>query len=261
VDFRILGPLEVIDDGRSLVLGGCRQRAVLAILLIHAGQVVSAESLIDQLWMETPPKSAVSTLRGYVSHLRRVLEPQREVGMPAQVLATAGPGYVVRIAADQLDATRFETLVAQARLAVDSGRLEEAIIGLNQALALWRGPALADFAFEAFAQAEIARLDELRLAALELRVDAALALGRHAEVVCDLEALVIAHPLRERLCGQLMVALYRSGRQVEALAAYQHTRRALDELGIEPSPALKRLEQTILCQPPELTWPPHDRCG
>jgi DNA-binding SARP family transcriptional activator len=230
MEFRILGPLEVLDGDRPVPLGGPRQRALLAILLTRANEVVSTERLIDELWGEQPPRAAANTVQYYVSQLRKTLGADRIVTRP--------PGYLIRIEPRELDLERFEQLVQQ-------GRPDD----LSEALGLWRGPALADLAYEAFAQAEIARLEEVRLAALEQRIDADLTLGRHAELVGELEALVAEHPLRERLRGQLMLALYRSGRQAEALELYQRTRKALvEDLGIEPSPALQELEKAILRQ-------------
>jgi DNA-binding SARP family transcriptional activator len=234
LEFRILGPVEVLADDRPIPLGGARQRALLAILLTRANEVVSTDRLIDELWGETPPRTALNTLQYYVSQLRKLLGADRIVTQP--------PGYIIRVGTDELDLARFERLL-------EEGGGEP----VREALALWRGPALADFAYEEFAQAEAARLDELRLAALERRIDADLALGRHAELVGELENLVAHHPLREKLRGELMLALYRSGRQAEALGAYQAMRRALvDELGIEPSPALQELERAMLRQDPAL---------
>ncbi len=245
MEFRILGPLEVRDGDREVPLGGPRQRAVLAILLTRAGEVVSQDRLIDELWGEEPPQTATNTLHGYLSHLREA------VGR--DVIESRAPGYVLRLEPGQLDLRRFERLAEQAARALGAGRAGEAAATLREALSLWRGPALADFAYEPFAQAEIARLEELRLGALERRLEADLALGRHGELVGELEALVAEHPLRERLRAQLMLALYRSGRQAEALAAYRDARQALvDELGIEPGPALQELERAILCQDPGL---------
>jgi DNA-binding SARP family transcriptional activator len=232
VEFRVLGPLEVVEDGRALALGGARQRALLAILLTRANEVVSTDRLIDDLWGDAPPKTAANTIQFYVSQLRKALGADR--------IATRAPGYAIRVEPGELDLERFERLA-------EAGELREA-------LALWRGAPLAEFAYEAFAQTEIGRLEELRLAVLEQRIDGDLAHGRHTEVVGELEQLVAEHPLRERLRGQLMLALYRAGRQAEALEAYQGTRRALvDELGIEPSPALQELEKSILRHDPALT--------
>ena len=230
MEFRILGPLEVIVGGQFLPLGGGRQRALLALLLTRPNQVVSTDRLVDQLWGAHPPKTALNTVQYYVSQLRKLLGAERIVTRP--------PGYMILVRPGELDLERFEALLAQD----DAGAVREA-------LALWRGPALADLAFEPFALAEAARLEELRLAALERRVELDLADGRGAELVGELEGLVAEHPLRERLRGQLMLALYRSGRQADALAAYQAARATLVEsLGLEPGPALQALERAILRQ-------------
>jgi DNA-binding SARP family transcriptional activator len=244
VYFRILGPLEVVEGERLLALGGPRQRALLAILLLRVNEVVSTDRLADQLWGETPPPSAAKAIQVYVSKLRKQLGENR--------LVTRAPGYVLLADSSELDLGRFEQLVSKAR----SAEPEEAAALLREALALWRGAPLADLEYEAFAQAEISRLDELRLAVLEERIDADLATGRNRETLGELESLVVAHPLRERLAGQLMLALYRSGRQAEALDAYQTARRTLvDEIGLEPTPALQRLERRILQQDPDLELP------
>ncbi len=235
MDFRVLGPLEVRDGERVVPLGGAKQRAVLAVLLTRKGEVVSRDRLIDELWAGRPPRSAVSILQTYVSRLRKALGPE--------VLTTRAVGYAVDLRGHELDLVRFEALLDEERAAppADAARL------LREALALWRGPALADFAYEPFAQAEIARLEELRLVALDRRITADLALDRQAEVIGELEGLVQRHPLRERLRALLMLALYRAGRQAEALSAYQDARRALvDELGIEPGSDLQELERAIL---------------
>jgi DNA-binding SARP family transcriptional activator len=243
--FRILGPLELKDDGGEVPLGGHRPRALLALLLLHPNEVVPADRLIDELWGELSRERGAGALRVNVARLRKAL--------PDGVLTTKSPGYVVRVAADELDLHRFERLVDEGRGLLARGLEADASQRLREALSLWRGPALADFAYESFAQPAIARLDEIRLTATELLIDADLALGRHDELVGELEALVAKHPLRERLRGSLMTALYRSGRQAEALDAYQNARRALvDELGIEPSPGLQELERAILRQDPAL---------
>ena len=248
MDFRILGPLEVVQDGRPLPLGAAKQRALLAILLLHANEAVSVDRLIDLLWAEEAPGTAPNTLQVYVSGLRKVLEPSRSRGAPGSLLVRRPPGYALQIDREHLDSLRFERLVDQAtRLPVEE--TEERAARLRAALALWRGPALADFRYEPFAQAEAGRLEELRMQALEARIEADLALGRHAALVGELEALTALDPLRERLRAHLMLALYRSGRQAEALAVYTETRRILDEeLGIDPSTSLQRLEQQILRQ-------------
>jgi DNA-binding SARP family transcriptional activator len=231
----------VTEHERSLELGGAKQRSLLAILLLHANQVVSTDRLIDELWGAEPPATAAKGIQVIVSKLRKKLGGGR--------LATQARGYVLRVDPTELDLARFERLVAEARGAAP----ENAARKLRQALALWRGPALADLAYEPFAQAEIARLEELRLAALDQRIDADLAVGRHAELVGELEALVGQHPLRERLRCQLMLALYRSARQAEALDAYRAAGRELsEELGLEPSEELKQLQNAILQQDPAL---------
>jgi DNA-binding SARP family transcriptional activator/ABC-type branched-subunit amino acid transport system substrate-binding protein len=249
MEFRLLGRLEVRDGPRELALGGGKQRALLAVLLVHAGEVVQTERLIDALWGEQPPASALNSVHVYVSQLRRELGNGR--------LATRGRGYALEVQPGELDREEFERLLAEGRAALRDGNQERAAATLRQALGLWRGPALADFAYESFAQNEIARLEELRLGALEERIEADLRLGRHAELVSELEALVRANPLRERLREHLMLALYRCGRQADALEAYQQARRTLsDELGIEPGPALRELERSILTQDPALQAPP-----
>jgi DNA-binding SARP family transcriptional activator len=237
----VLGPLEVLEDGSPLRLGGPRQRALLALLLLHANRVLSSDALLDGLWPEEPPLAGRAALRVRVSQLRKALG--------GELVVTRPPGYLLAVRPDQIDLHRFEVLVTEARAAPP----ERAAELLREALALWRGDALAELRYESFAQPEIGRLDELRLAALELRVEADLALGRHAELVPELEGAVATSPLRERLRGQLMLALYRSGRQADALAAYREARRALvDGLGIEPSRALQELEASILRQDPAL---------
>ena len=254
IQFCVLGPFEVLLDGKSVDLGPRKQRAVLAALTIEANRVVSLDRLIDELWGEEPPAQAIGTLQAYVSNLRRVLEPNRTPREPPKVLVTQSPGYVLRVPEGALDSTRFEALAAEGRglLAEDPSA---ARLLLDEALALWRGSALADFAFESFAQAEVARLDELRLVAQEDRFQADLDLGAHDAVVPQLEAAVSANPLRERLTGMLMLALYRAGRQADALGAYQTARNMLvEELGIDPGPSVRRLESDILAQAPSLDW-------
>ena len=245
IEFRVLGSLEVVDGDRLLALGSPQQRALLAVLLVHRGEPMSSDRLIDELWGERAPASAIKIVQGYVSNLRKMLGGGR--------LVTRGRGYLLRIEPSQLDLDRFESLVAEGRRALRNRDARTAVARLRGALELWRGRPLADFAYEPFAQAEIARLEELRLAAIEERIDAELALDDPAALVGELEALVREHPLRERVRGQLMLALYRSGRQVEALDGYQQAREQLaDELGLEPGPALKRLQMQILEQAPAL---------
>src|SRR5215208_6367735 len=237
MEFRILGPLEVWDGEGEVFLGGPKPRALLA----HPNEVVPADRLIDELWGEDSPEDAAAALRVNVSRLRKALAQD--------VLTTRSPGYVIRVEPDELDLHRFERLVDEGRDLLARVLAADASQRLRDALSLWRGQPLADFAYESFAQAAIARLEEIRLSAVELRIDADLVLGRHDELVGELEALIADHPLRERLRACLMTALYRSGRQAEALGAYQNARRALvDELGIEPSPALQELERAILRQ-------------
>jgi len=255
VEFRVLGPIEVIDDGRRLAVASGRQLAILAVLVMHANRAVSAERIIDEIWGEAPPESGAKTVAFHVSRLRDALEPGRPRGQPNGVLATEPAGYVLRVAPDQVDVVRFERLIAEgrSRLADDPGAAHDR---LADALALWRGDPYADLADESFVQPEIRRLGELRVRALEDRLEADLALGRHANVIEELVALVAEHPLRERLRGQLMVALYRAGRQAEALRAYGEGRQVLaDELGIDPGPELQQLEGWILRQDPRLDRP------
>ena len=248
VEFRILGPLEVRRGEESLRLGGTQQRALLAILLLHANTPVAVDRVIEELWPERPPPTAAHTVRVYVSNLRKLLGRER--------LVTSGPGYLVQVEPDELDLGRFERLAQEGREALGAGAPERAAARFSDALALWRGEALADFVYEPFAQGPIARLQELRLTTLEDRRDADLASGRHGELVGELQALVAEHPLRERPRAQLMLALYRSGRQAEALEVFQETRRLLvDELGIEPGPALQELERAILRQDSGLAGP------
>jgi DNA-binding SARP family transcriptional activator len=251
IDYRILGALEVTAARLPLELGSGRPRALLGLLLLHRNEVLSSERVVDELWGGRPaPASAAKIVHNGVSRLRRALVSG---GAPAGLLGTKGHGYVLHVAPGELDADRFELAVAEGRRALAAGAPERASVGLHDALALWRGPALAEFAFEPFAAADIARLEECRLTAVESRIEADLALGAESTLVGELELLVARHPLRERLRGQLMLALYRSGRQAEALAAFQDARRLLaSELGLEPHPTLRRLEHAILSQDPEL---------
>jgi YVTN family beta-propeller protein len=252
MEFRILGPIEASDAGRSVALGPAKQRALLAALLVHANEVVSTDRLIDELWGERPPAKAAKSIQVYVSQLRKAMGDGR--------LETSGHGYVLHVAPGALDSERFENLLAEGREALAAGEASRAAGTLRAALALWRGPALSDVAYEPFTHAELGRLEELRLAAHEERIDADLALGRAAELVPELEGLVRTEPLRERLRGQLMIALYRSGRQADALEAYQDARRVLvDELGLEPSRPLQELERAILTQDSVLDPPGHGR--
>jgi predicted ATPase/DNA-binding SARP family transcriptional activator len=241
MEIRVLGPLEIVDDGRVVALGSGRQTRLLHCLLLHRNEVVSRDRLIDALWGERPPASAPNALQVQVHALRKALGQDR--------IATEGAGYRLRADPDEVDVERFERLVARGRCQQADGESEKAAETLREALALWRGPALADVVYEPFAQSESARLEELRTVALEERIDADLALARHHDLVPELEALVPAHPARERLHAHLMLALYRSGRQAEALETFRRARRALrDELGLEPGPELQELQQAILRQ-------------
>jgi DNA-binding SARP family transcriptional activator len=241
VEFRILGPLEVWHEGRPIRIGGAKERALLACLLLSANEPVSTDRLVDELWGARPPTTARKSLQVRVAGLRRALGNET-------VLTQSG-GYLIRLDADQLDLHRFERLVTDAGQALAGGDPRVASALLREALSLWRGPALADFTYESFAQPAITRLEELRLGAVELRIDADLALGLHARLVAELHDLVAAHPLRERLHARLMLALYRAGRQADALDAYRSARELLvAELGIEPGPAVRELQLAILRQ-------------
>ena len=252
MDYRILGPLEVRRDDILLPLRGARQRELLAVLLLHPNEVVSTDRLIDELWEGDPPPTAAKIIQNGVSQLRKLLEPDRGAGSEP-ILVTRSPGYVLRVQPGELDAERFERLVGEARGQLAARAATDAVDHLREALTLWRGPALADLVDARFARAESARLEELRSAATEDRIEADLLAGHGAELVAELEALVAQHPLRERLRAQLMVSLYRSGRQADALRVYQQTREILvEELGLEPSPALQRLEKAVLVQDPAL---------
>jgi DNA-binding SARP family transcriptional activator len=254
LEFRILGPLDVVDERVGPVdLGGPRQRATLAILLLHANRVVSVDQIADDLYAGAAPVTALKQVQRQISELRKALGSE-------SVIETRSPGYVIRLAPEQLDLTVFERLVAEAAEAEAAGDVQRAAALLRQALDLWRGDALADLSYELFARAPIERLEEIRLAVLEQRIAADLALGRHAELIPELEQLVVEQPLRERLYGQLMLALYGSGRQAEALEAYRQARQALVEgCGIEPGPALRQLERQILAQDPSLEVQPGGR--
>ena len=249
MDFRILGPLEALDGGRTVNLGGGRQRALLALFLLHPNETLSTDRLIDALWADDPPAGAAKAVQVAVSRLRKALAG----GEGDNAVVTRGHGYALQLDPERLDAHRFELLVAQGRGELAAGHPERAAAALEEAMSLWRGPPLADLAYEPFAQREIARLGDLRVAALEHQIEAKLALGAHAELVGQLETLIGDHPYRERLRAQLMLALYRSDRQADALQAYQDTRRTLvDELGIEPGQHLRELERAILAQDPAL---------
>jgi DNA-binding SARP family transcriptional activator len=221
MDFNILGPIEAIEGDRPLALAGAKQRALLGMLLLHANEPVSSDRLIEALWGGDARDEAVKSLQMAVSRLRKALDAGGAAGAGGELIVTRSPGYELRVDPQQLDVARFEDLVSQGRRVLAAGDARAARQHFDRALGLWRGPPLADLAYEAFAQAEIARLEELRLNTIEYRVQAKLALGNHDEVVGELEGLVSDHPYRERLRGYLMLALYRSDRQADALQAYQ----------------------------------------
>jgi DNA-binding SARP family transcriptional activator len=247
VEFRILGPLEVWHEGKPLAVTGARQRELLVILLLHAGQVVSTDRLMDALWGDDQPAAGATALRVRVSQLRRTLGPGGDL------LVTRPRGYALLVPPGSLDLRLFERHLEDATRTLAAGAVAEALEHAHAALALWRGEPLADLAYATYTQPAIARLEEMRAAALELRIEAELALGRHRQVTGELHALVSEHPLRERLWAQLMLALYRDGRQADALAAYRTARaRLVEEIGIEPGPELKVLEARVLAQDPAL---------
>jgi DNA-binding SARP family transcriptional activator len=252
LDFRLLGPFEVFSDDGALRLGGPRQRAVLALLAIHAGDVVSTDRIADEIWSGNPPQSAVPTIHAYISRLRGVLQESCSSDI-AEIVKRQDPGYILRVPRDAIDANRFEEEVARASFHLNAGKPAEAAKGLRDALSIWRGTALADLDTEPFAALESQRLEERRLEAIELRIDADLALANHASVIAELQDLVDRYPTRERFWAQLITALYRSRRQAEALAAYQRVRALLvEELGLEPGAELRDLELQILEQSPAL---------
>jgi DNA-binding SARP family transcriptional activator/pimeloyl-ACP methyl ester carboxylesterase len=258
VEFGVLGPLEVTADGRSLGLAGARTRAVLALLLVHANQVVSSDRLVEELWPGQPAGKATASLQVRLSELRKALRSAGEAGR----LATRPPGYLLQVAPAELDALRFEQLATAGAMALADGDAATAAQHLDRALALWRGPALADFDTVPSARAEAARLEEERLAALESRAEALLACGRHRDLIAELETLTAAHPLRERFWYQRILALYRAGRQADALRAYRELRDVLvAELAIEPGPELRELHTRILHQDPALDGPAARRAG
>src|SRR5215218_5632443 len=246
--FRILGPVEVELDGPLVSTKGRKPRALLGLLLLHRNEPVAPEQLIDDLWGESAPATAANTLQVYVSQVRKLVVDR---------LKTEGGAYRLRVEPDELDADRFERLAGEGTAALGRKSYGEAAELLTEALALWRGPALADLRYDSFAQGEIVRLEELRLAALEDRIEAELGLGRQDQLIGELESLVAEHPTRERLRTLLMLALYRTGRQADALEAYRQAREALlEELGLEPGPELRDLEQAILRQDEALSRRP-----
>ena len=244
MEFRVLGPLEIVEGSRQLHVSGARERALLAVLLIHAGEVVAADRLIEELWGSDIPGNPANALQVVVSRVRKALEVPDSPGR----LVTRKPGYLLDVRPDEVDAGRFERLLQEA-IAAGSTDLPHVLSLLEEALGLWRGPALAEFTADGFARDEITRLEEERFRAVEMKAEAELALGRHAGLVGELTALVGANPLRERLRGQLMLALYRSGRQGDALRVFQEGRGVLaEELGVDPGPELRELHQRILLQ-------------
>jgi DNA-binding SARP family transcriptional activator len=258
VEFGVLGPLEVTAGGQPLALAGPRTRAVLALLLVHANQVVSAGRLIEELWPGQPAGPAAGSLQVRLSELRRALRSAGE----ADRLATRPPGYLLRVASGELDVSRFEQLAAEGDAALAAGNAATAAQCLDRALGLWRGPALAGLDTAPSARMEAGRLEEQRLAALESRAEALLACGRHRDLIAELETLTAAHPLRERFWYQRMLALYRAGRQADALGCYRMLRDILvAELAIEPSPELRDLHARILRQEPVLDAPVRDQAG
>jgi DNA-binding SARP family transcriptional activator len=253
VQFLVLGPFEVHGDNGSLAIGSPKERRLLALLVASRGAVVSADVLIDGVWDGRPPRSAGKTLQGYVVHLRRVLADGDD---PARPLRTRGSGYVLDIPANAVDAGRFRDLVAAGRRASEARDWGRASALLGNALALWRGPPYAEFGGAECFEGEVRSLGELRHIATETRIDADLALDRGADLVPELEKLLAEHPTRERLWTQLMRALYRSGRQADALAAYRRARdRLIDELGIEPGPELRATEAAVLAHDARLQAP------
>ncbi len=236
IEFLMLGPLEARRAGQPLKLGSIKHRMLLAKLLLHANQVLSTDELIDTVWGEQPPPTVRQSLQNHVAALRRLIE---QAGTPAgqpRTLLTRDPGYLLQVDPDQLDLHRFRRMVDEGRAALEDGEPWAATRLLHEAVALWRGPVLADVVAAGASWPELAGIDELEIGAIEARIEADLVAGRHAELVGELEALIRRHPLREHLHGQMMLALYRSGRQADALGAYRHARRTLvDELGIEPS--------------------------
>ena len=255
--FGLLGAFRVERDGREVDLGPRLQRILLAILVVDAGHVVPVDRLLDLLWRDDPPAAAIASVQAYISQLRRVLEPGRPARAPARVLVTQDPGYMLRAGDDQVDALRFQALARRAHGDLAEGRPAAAAAGVADALALWHGDPLAEFAAEPWAVPMAARLMEAYDLAAEDGIDASLALGGHAQAAAELEAMVAARPLRERRWGQLIVAAYRCGRQADALRAYQRCRTVLaGELGLEPGPELRRLEAAVLAQDSSLDWHP-----
>ena len=255
MDFRILGSLQALDDGRVVTPRGDKQRALLALLLLHPNEPLSTDRLIDMLWGGRPPTTPEKTVQVHISRLRRTLAAGSGNGSNG-LIVTRDHGYELRLEPDDLDAHRFEVLVTDARHELAEGHPERAASTLERALSLWRGHPLGDLAYAPFAEREVARLDDLRVAAQEAQIEAMLELGQHDRVVAELEALIREHPYRERLHAQLMLALYRCDRQADALQAYHDARHTLvDQLGIEPGERLRELQRAILAQDPDLAVP------
>ena len=263
--FLVLGPLEVTDDGGQPVrIAGAKERTILAHLIADADRVVPTDDLIDELWGENPPRTADRTLRSYVSRLRRLLEPHRSTAVATEILRSRGDGYELIADGHEIDAVRFEQLAREGHRLLEVGNPVEADLALHEALDLFRGAAYQEYRYTGFGGSEGERLEELRRAAIEDRIDARLANDDPGSLVADLEGMVREAPLRERRWGQLMLALYRAGRQAEALQAFTRARVVLvDELGIEPGPDLQRLQAAILAHDPALAreWPAHPECG
>src|SRR5438309_2255791 len=252
MEIRLLGPVELIVDGRPVPIRSAKLRALLTMLAIHRGRVVSTDRLIDELWDERPPRTADGTLHAYVSRLRKTLS-SASASSTMELLIRRKPGYQLAITPDQVDTFHFRTLVASARSMAEAGDQAEAVSLIEQARALWRGPALAEFADRSFARAEAAALEDLWLAAIEQKMECLLALGDHAALVGDLQPLTTEHPLQERLWGQLMLALYRSGRRGDAMLVFQRAKDHLrEQLGIEPPDELSALADAIRHQQPGL---------
>jgi DNA-binding SARP family transcriptional activator len=258
--FGILGPLEVTLAGEPVDIGGPKQRALLTLLVLRPNEVISSDELMEHLWSGQPPDGGAGAVHWHVARLRRLLQSADSAS--GRLIETRGSGYALRVGADQVDVARFERLLNDATTALREGDPERSAAASREALDLWRGRPLRDVAYESFAQMAIARLEELRLAALETRLEADLALGRHDAVIGELRELVGLQPTRERLAAQLMLALYRAGRQADALDAYREIRRRLDEeLGLEPGADLQRLERAILNHDPSLEGPPSGSSG
>jgi DNA-binding SARP family transcriptional activator len=258
VEFRALGPIEAAVGGRLVDLGAPKQRTLLALLVNNVGQPVAVDVIVEELWAGNPPPSAIASLQAYVANLRRVLEPDRAPRSPSTVLRTYARGYLLDSRVVEVDVQRFSERAVAGWQALERGDAQAAVHAFDLALALWRGQAYAEVADTAYVRPDVARLDELRLSAVEGRCAALLAVGAHEVAVAELEAFVQAHPLREYGCELLSLALYQAGRQADALAVLRtNQRRLADELGIDPRPALQLLERQILNQAPSLDWRPH----